>query len=102
MYDTICYHFYCPHMSKDVYTTVAKCLSSARNLRTNKKQSKLCLFPLTGLLDLVAINILRPIPKTNSVNRYTGVITDRHSRLSKVIPAVETTATRIAPMFMEH
>lgn len=49
----------------------------------NKKQYKTKLFPPTGPLEDIAIDFLRPLPKTRNENEFTIVIIDRYSKLTR-------------------
>lgn len=102
MYDTIRQHFYWTHMANDVYITVAKRLSSARNRRMNKKQKKLPLFPPSGPFNFVTVDILRLLPKDERRNKYIVVVTDRYSKLTKAMLTAKATTRKNSNIIMKH
>lgn len=84
IYDNIRQHFYCSHMTNNVYTTVARCLLRTRNRRPNKKESKLRLFSPVYSLDFVAIDLLGYLPKSKEGNKYIAEIMYRYLKLAKL------------------
>lgn len=50
----------------------------------------------------MAIDILRPLLKTKSGNQFIEVLTDRYSKLTKVVPAALITAISLATIFVNH
>lgn len=81
---------------------MARFLLCTRNCRTNKKQRRLRLLPPEGLLYLIAIKMLSPLPKTEGTNRYIVVNKDFYSKLKKFIRAAKMTTIRIANIFKER
>lgn len=62
--------FYWPHIENDVYATVRICELCTRVKGTkHKHQSQLKLFPANGPLELVEMDIMEPLPKTEDSNQ---------------------------------
>jgi Integrase zinc binding domain len=56
--------------------------------------SFLKLFPASGPLEYVSMDILGPLPKTDHGNRFLLVITDRFSKLTRMVPLRTITNNR--------
>lgn len=91
-----------PHMANDGYDTGDQCRSCARNGNRYRHKRSLQLFPLSGSLDFVAIDILRQLSKTTSKNRYVVVITDRYSKLTRAIMSSKTALAHIVNTFLDQ
>ena len=103
MYKTLRRHFYWPTLSVDAVTTVKNCVSCARNrVRLRRKSTALQLFPATGPLEFVAIDILGPFIRTKNGNRYLLVIGDRFSKLTRTVPLRNITEAAVARAFTTH
>lgn len=100
MYNTLRRKFFSTHMANDVYITVYRCSSSARNLNCYRYRLSLQLFPSPGSFDQVAMNILGSLSKTTSKNRHMVVITNSYSRLTCAIQSLETASTHIVNIFL--
>ena len=103
LYRTLRRHFYWTTLSVDAVNTVRNCVSCARNrvkLRRNSK--KLQLFPASGPLEYVSIDILGPLLRTSRRNRYILVISDRYTKLTRAIPVASITAQSVAREFAEN
>lgn len=83
-------------MAQDVYHTVSGCHSCAKNGTLLKNKLHLQLFPATGPLEFVALDLLGPLPRTNKGNQYVDVITGRYSKLTRAIPTGHVTSTNVA------
>lgn len=79
-----------------------KCTLYTPSCQTNKKQIKLRIFPLTGPIKFVGIDVMRHLPENEGRNRYVVKLTDRYSNVSNSILSAKTTATKIVYIFMEH
>lgn len=101
MYNVMRWTFYWPPMANDVKATDCNCQSCARNRRKNQRQRKLCLLPLNGPLQFVAIDILGLLPKRKPGNHYVVVMTDRYSEPTKVTPTAKTTVTTAATFLLK-
>lgn len=73
-------------MVNDVYDTVQRSLLFTRNHRFTKKQRELRQFPLSGHLDVVALNIPGRLLNTRGGNKYVFVLTGRYSNLTEGLP----------------
>lgn len=102
MYDTMRRDYYWPHMANDVAEIINQCQSCARNRGHVKLQRQLQLFPASGPLEFVALDILGPLPKTKKENLYVVVMTDRYSKLTRDIPTSSITTTAVKYIFSEH
>ncbi|CAN8061905.1 unnamed protein product [Agarophyton chilense] len=103
MYDTLKKRFYWPHMAHDVYNFVRQCESCVRfrgGIRKHRKYLKL--FPATGPLEFVAIDLLGQLPKTKNGYQHILVITDGFSKLTRAIPFKETKSTTLAIAFLNN
>ena len=86
MYHALRREYYWPHLAADVASTVRGCRTCAMNrFKQRKHLNRLRLFPATRALENLAIDILGPLPKTKSEKRFILVITDRFTKLTKVV-----------------
>ena len=103
MYYTMRRDFYWPLMANDVHATVRDCESCAKTRGTQyKHQRKMKMFPASGPLEFVAMDILGPLPKTDGGNRFVLVITDRFTKMCRAIPIRSTRSHTIARVFLEN
>jgi hypothetical protein len=80
-------------------TTLQVC---AKNRVTERKRTSfLKLFPASGPLEFVAMDILGPLPKTEQGNRFLLVISDRFSKLTPTVPLRTITALGVAKAFCD-
>ena len=70
-------------------------------VKLRKHLNRLRLFPATGPLKSLAIDILGPLPKTKTGKRFLLVITDRFSKLTQVVALRTITAYTVAVAFCE-
>lgn len=71
------------HIANKVYATVRDFWSCALNRQTKKIRQKLRLLSPSRPLEYAAMNILGPLPKTKSENRFIAVINDWYFKLEK-------------------
>lgn len=90
------------YTAKDVYETVAKCVSSAKNGSKFKHKTHLHFFPAAEPPDFVFMNILGPLRKATQGKQIVFVITDRYFKLARAIPTSETSSAHIANVFLKH
>ena len=91
-------------MSLDVHATVRACADCPRErISLRKHANYLKLFPATTPLEFVSIDILGELKETPAPrnNRYLLVITDRYSKLTRVVPLKRITAYTVAKAFCE-
>lgn len=102
MFYTLRESYYWPQMAADIAATVCNCAKCARNrLRLRRHLNRLQLFPATGPLESVAIDILGPLPRSATGKRFLLVITDRYTKLTQVAPLATITAYHVAVAFCE-
>lgn len=101
MYETIRRNDYWPNMASDVYITVSDCHSCAGRGTTPEHRHNLQLFPVTGPLEFVAINISGALLKVTKGNQHVVIITDRYSKLERVVPTARISTTAWACMFFD-
>ena len=90
-------------MAADIYATVRNCSISSKNrLKLLKHTNPLKLFPATKQLASLCIDILGPLQRTKKGYRFLLVITDRFTKLTKVIPLRKITTCNVAMGFVEH
>jgi Integrase zinc binding domain len=83
MYATLRKSFYWLTMAKDIYQFVANCSSSAKSrLKRNRRTNHLKLFPPSEPLEFIPVDILGPLPVTQSGNKYLVVFGERYSKAS--------------------
>lgn len=58
----------------------------------HKNNHKMKLFPPTGPLDDIAMNLLCPISKNKNANQHVLVITDLYCKLTRAVPISKTIA----------
>lgn len=101
MYDTLLRTFYWRDMHNDVYRTVQYCLSCAK-IRGSplQHQQHLKIFEPDGPLEFVELEILGPLPKITSGNRFFPVITDWYRKITNTGPLSKKTASATAYIFL--
>jgi transposase InsO family protein len=103
MFQTIRKYFFWPRIAEDVYDTVSQCDLCARNqISEKRKPNPLKLFPASGPLESVAMDILGPLPRKIHGNRYLLVISDRYSKVTKTVLLRTVTALSNARAFCDH
>jgi Integrase zinc binding domain/Integrase core domain len=100
MYAAMRRRFYWRNMHKEVAETVRHCTVCAKNRVTERKRTSfLKLFSASGPLEYVAMDILGPLPKQAHGNRFLFVISDRFSKLTRIVPLRTITALGVAKAF---
>ena len=93
-------HMYWPAMAVDCYATVRRCTTCAKNrIKLRQNCNELQLFPAIAPLESVALDIFGELIKTARGNQYLLVISDRFTKLTKVVPLKTVQATEIAQAF---
>jgi hypothetical protein len=89
-------------MNKEVEETDRHCTVCAKNRVTERKRTSfLKLFPASGPLEFVAMDILGPLPKTEHWNGFLLVLSDRFSKLTQTVPLRTITALGVAKAFCD-
>ena len=103
LYQKLRMHFYWPSMAVDAYGVVRNCVTCARNrIKLRKYASALKLFPARAPLEQVAIDLLGELIQTPRGNRFLLVITDRYTKLTKVVPLKRITSETVSQAFVQH
>lgn len=100
IYDTLRQNYYWRHMVRDDYVTIIQCASFSRKGSQYRHKGRLKFFSAKGILEIVAMEIIEPLPKTLHGNLYVLVITDCYSKLTTVIPTSKTAASHVANPFL--
>jgi len=102
MYYAVRRTYYWPQMAADIYATVRNCTTCARNrVKLRKRTNPLKLFPASEPLKDLCIDILGPLTKTKSGNRFLVVTTDRFTKLTQVAALKRIDAYHVARAFTE-
>jgi Integrase zinc binding domain len=103
MYAAMRRRFYWRNMNKEGEETVRHCTVCAKNRVTERKRTSFLklLFPASGPLEFVAMEILGPLPKTEHGNRFLLVISDRFSKLTRMVPLRTITTLGVAKTFCD-
>ena len=89
--------YYWPHMAADIYATVRNCTTCAKNrVKLRKRTNPLKLFTATEPLKDLCIDILGPLTKTKSGNRFLVVTTDRFTKLTQIAALKRIDAYHVA------
>lgn len=89
-------------MANDVYATVRDFRSCSMNRINGKRQRQVRLFELYVPLDSVCMDIIEPLPKKKTGNKFVVVTTDRYTKLKRAISTSSITATTIGRSLLEH
>jgi len=100
MYQTLRRTYYWPSMALESYSYLRSCYKCTQEqLASKHARSPMKLFPASGPLEYVAIDILGPLPRTKQGNQYLLVIADRFSKLVRTVPLKRITALSVAQAF---
>ena len=103
MYKTLRRTFYWPAMDLEEYIVVCNCHACAKEPVQAQKRSKfLKLFPAAAPLEEVAKDLLGELVETPQGNKHLLVITDRFTKLVKIVPLRNIRAQDIARAFLRH
>jgi hypothetical protein len=101
MYATLRQSFYWLTMAKDIYQFVANCPSCAKSrLKRNCRTNYLKLFPPSQPLVFISLDILGPLPVTQSGNMYLVVFGDRCSKAMRIVAIPNITTETLARAFV--
>lgn len=93
---------YCRHITNDVYIFVRQFRSWAQIGSQMKNKRKLRLFQAAGPLEIIASDILRPLPRITTVNQHFVIKTDRFSKLKRAILTAKISSRKIATIFLNN
>lgn len=103
LYQTLRRHYYWPSMAADVYGWVAACATCAKNsLMINRQTHPMRLFPAREPFAAIAMDLLGPLPKTQTGHEYLLVMCDRFTKLTRAVPLKDTTAMDVVSAFLDH
>lgn len=102
MYDSLCKEIYWPHLPMDVHHTVSIYQSCKRHQLDEKHPRLPKLFPPSGPLEPIALDILGPLIWIKQRNRSTMVMTDRFTKLTRVIIVMKVTALCVVAVVLEN
>lgn len=103
MYFTLGREFYWPHMANEPFQTLADCRTCVATMGSLWKQAtRLTLFAPSKPLELVAMDILGRLSKTEHGNVFVLVITDRFFKLTRAIFLRSTNAASIMDSFLAN
>ena len=103
MYQAISKDMYWPALAVDCYATGRRCPTCAKNrIKLRQHVQPLQLFPPSGPLESVAIDVLGELLKTARGNQYLLVISDRFTKLTKTVPLKGISAAEVAKAFVDH
>lgn len=89
-------------MANDVDTTVRDCCDCVWKKPSERRKSRLKVFPASDLLGFVLMDILAPLPETSNGNQFFLVVKDRQSKVTRAVPTCKTAAVHVASMLMDH
>jgi RNase H-like domain found in reverse transcriptase/Integrase zinc binding domain/Integrase core domain len=103
MFNTLSRDYYWPGLSFDTYQLVSNCHECTKeNGALRKRRKHITLFPASGPLEFVAIDLLGPLPKTSRGFQYILVVADRFTKLVRTVPLKSITTMSIANAFCHH
>ena len=103
MYKTLRHTCYWPYLALDCYNYVRNCPECAKErVRIRKKSATMKLFPAKAPLQDVAMDLLGPLLKTKRGNKHLLVITDRFTKLVKVVPLRSSKGLTVAQAFVDN
>ena len=101
LYKTLRRKYYWPGLAIDCYRTVFDCPECARERITLQKRSKpLKLFPARAPLTDIAMDILGPLLKSKTHNKFLLVIVDRFTKLVRTTPLRKVSSYEVAKAFV--
>lgn len=103
LYQSIRKDMYWPALAVDCYATVRRCSTCAKNrIQLRLQAEPLQLFPASGPLESVAIDVLGELIKTVRGNQYLLIISDRFTKLTKSVPLKSISAAEVAKAFVNE
>jgi len=103
MYRSLMRAYYWPSMTVDTYNTVRNCSDCAKErVRARARNTQLKLFPAAAPLEDVAMDLLGELVTTPRGKKHILVITDRFSKLVRVVALSTIRAVDIADAFTRH
>ena len=97
-------HFYWQGIYEDIQKYCKICITCqiSGKTRKHKRHGKMQLFPAREFNEMVAVDIVGPMPITDSGNQYLLTMIDRFTRYCRMIPITNITAFNIAKEIMNQ
>jgi hypothetical protein len=90
-------------MAEDAYETGRKCDACARNRISERRHTnRFQLFPATGPLKSVAMDIFGPLPRMKLGNMFMRVIADRYTKVTRTVSLRTVTALSVVREYFDH
>lgn len=102
MYDAMRLEYYWTHMANDVHPTVDDYRKCAKAGSHYKHKRHLTIFPPSGPLEFITIDILGPLPRMKKGNQYVVVIIDCYSELTRAIHTPKTSDTNVSTIIFDN
>lgn len=102
LHDTMRRELYWLHMASIVYIIINDGCDCARNRVSLKRKCHLKRIPAHRPLKFIAMEILGPLPKTNTGNEFIIFITDLYEKLTRAILSMKTIEPHVASIFSDH
>lgn len=101
MYDYMWSENFWQHMGNDVYTTVKNSSAWARNSTSPKFKREQQLFSVSNPLEYVVVDILGSLRRIANGHQYVIIMTERYSKLTRVMPTNKTSSSYIAKVLSD-
>jgi Integrase zinc binding domain/RNase H-like domain found in reverse transcriptase len=103
LYRIVAQHWWWPALARYAALLVKRCVScqASRAKRAATRTVPLCLFPLSGLMEFVSMDLLGPLPKTPRGNLHILVMTDRFSKLVVASALPDIRAITVSKAYIE-
>ena len=94
--------FYWPNIKDDVEKYCSKCTLCAARKKPKPAKSPLGSNVVLAPMERIAVDILGPLPKTESGNTYVLVICDCYTRWTEAVPLPNQEARTVAKAFVDN
>lgn len=101
IYESMLRKFFWLQMKSNVYKTVTMCTIYARSGPLQKFQCKILSFLASGPQKIVAIDILRPLLRTDNRNQYVIVMDGGYEKHIRPIKTHRTLLPHVANVFLD-
>lgn len=102
LYESMPCKIYWPHKASNVYTPEEDCCKCACNRAEQTCTRHRKLVSAWRPLEFIAMDILRPLPKSTHGNQFVVVMRDPYSKLTCALPTIQTTALHVAWIVFDH
>ncbi|EFN86744.1 Retrovirus-related Pol polyprotein from transposon 412, partial [Harpegnathos saltator] len=103
-YNRICQNYYWEDMKEEIRRHIQQCLQCQlkKLVRVKTKQSMIITDIPEWTFDKIAMNIVRPLPRTKTGNEYILIMQDQLSKFYLAVPLLDQTAATIADKFVKR